>query len=257
MCYNFGSVLPSLFNNYLQIRLFLFAENHLTTNMETKDIPTTRRLAPISDSKYQEINDFFFKDGKFQLQSAKDIKNINPADLAVWCLKKAIYGIPSLELINFLKTEIDSEKAIEIGAGNGYLGQFLDIPQTDSWLQAKPKIVAFYKMVKQPIIKYPSHIRKFDAVDAVKRFKPKVVIGQWVTQRSKQLKPQSSPYGINEKTILGYVDKYIMIGHETQHNQRLIRQYKHRVIKEDWICSRAAEHDQNVIYIWNTNQFTL
>lgn len=207
----------------------------------------------IPESRIKELDEFFFdENGAYRLHRAEDILRIAAEDIAVWCHKKAIYGLPTQELVSFLRNEIGDKKAIEIGAGHGYLGESLGIIQTDSYLQLKPKIKAQYKIMGQPIINYPSRVREYEATEAIKRFNPDIVIGMWITQRSKDAAiPQSSPYGINEKSIIKKVDKYIMIGCESQHNMKLIREYPHQVIKADWILSRALDRESNVIYIWD------
>lgn len=205
----------------------------------------------INVTKIQEIENFFFDDkGNFLLHPAQDVLRFEQIDLSVWCHGKGVYNIPTVELIEFLRSETTNQKAIEIGAGNGYLCKHLNITQTDSCLQQRPDIQATYAAMGQPIIQYPQYVRKFDAIEAVRRFKPQVVIGAWITQKSLTQEPQSNYWGVNEAAILKMVDKYIMIGHENQHNQKKILKYPHRIVKADWICSRSRERDKNIIYIW-------
>ncbi len=48
-------------------------------------------------------------------------------DLRGWCHYRARYGIPTLELIQWLKEKIAGRTALEIGAGMGDLGHLLSI----------------------------------------------------------------------------------------------------------------------------------
>lgn len=208
-------------------------------------------IKDIPEAKLKELDKFFFdKEGNYILHSAADILKISAGDIAVWCHKKAIYGLPSQELVSFLKNEIREKKAIEIGAGHGYLGNALNIPQTDSYLQERRSIRKFYNLAGQPTINYPNRVRKLNAIQAITRFKPEVVIGSWITQRGTAEIPQSSAYGPNEEKILKMVKKYIMIGHISQHDKKIIRKYPHQVIYGDWICSRSLDRSGNIIYIW-------
>ncbi len=213
---------------------------------------TKNFLPAISDEDFEQIDSIFFDTiGNFKVNSAEEINAIDPEKLAYYCNREAIYGIPSTELIQFLKEEIGDKKAIEIGAGHGYLGQALGIIQTDSYLQFRPDIAARYKMLRQPIINYPERVRKFDALEAIRRFKPQIVIGSWITHKGTPANPKSSTWGVDEEKLLKMVDKYIVIGHTDQHDAKFILKYPHRIIQENWICSRSLNREGNIIYIWD------
>ena len=67
--------------------------------------------------------------------------------------------LPTVELIDQLQELLkDSIRSIEIGAGAGNLGRFLNIPMTDAMIQRKPEIAAYYKMIEQPTINYPQEV---------------------------------------------------------------------------------------------------
>ena len=58
-------------------------------------------------------------------------------------------------------------------------------------------------------------------------------------------------WGVNERSILEKVDKYIHIGNEVVHNKKPILNKNHRKIKAEWIMSRSKHTNSNVIYIWD------
>lgn len=58
-------------------------------------------------------------------------------------------------------------------------------------------------------------------------------------------------WGVKEDKVLKMVKKYILIGHEDTHGRKDILQNEHRIIKADWICSRALDREKNLIYIFN------
>lgn len=211
-------------------------------------------VAPLlSSERMNELNDFFFGGGNYSPPPAAELLKIPQEELAVFCNRRAIYGLPTQELIEFLKSEIGKQKAIEIGAGAGLLGCNLGIPMTDSKQQERSDVKLYYKMTGQPTITYHQEVREFDALEAVRRFKPGVVIGSWITERWIEGKTEGNMYGVKEDKLLTMVEKYILIGHENTHGRKEILKHKHRIIKEPWICSRALDREKNLIYIWDNN----
>lgn len=57
------------------------------------------------------------------------------AEIRTLLHETATYVVPTEELIDYLDELIGDEKAIEICAGNGYIGSNLDIMMTDSYQQ--------------------------------------------------------------------------------------------------------------------------
>ncbi len=173
-------------------------------------------------------------------------------DFRAFCHVEARYGIHTFEQNLLLSEIVNGRKAIEIGAGSGDLGHYLNIPMTDSKQQERPEIKAAYEAMHQPIIKYPAEIDKMDALDAVVNYKPEVVIASWVTTYAPHEMPYgSNPFGIREDIILKMVDTFILIGNIDIHGDKPIMKYKHDEIYEEWIVSRAAKQQNNRIWVWN------
>jgi len=149
----------------------------------------------------------------------------------------ALYTLPTEELIDFLKSEIEGYKAIEICCGSGSIGKALNIPATDSKLQEDPVIQMHYKLMGQPVIKYPSHVKKYEAMDAVNKVKPEVVIGSYVT---KQWNGSSGNYwSPNELTILKRIKKYIHIGDLKTHADKPLMQMDYILHQPEWLICRG------------------
>ncbi|HEY3283412.1 MAG TPA: hypothetical protein VGN26_14180 [Armatimonadota bacterium] len=56
-----------------------------------------------------------------------------------------MYQFPTRELVLWLQELIRGRRAIEIGAGNGWLGWHLGIPMTDSYQQSEhPDTMLYY-----------------------------------------------------------------------------------------------------------------
>ncbi len=88
-----------------------------------------------------EVEEFLRKYDRILLDERGIIKllptefyhSLNYTDLRVWCICRAIYQLPTVELIEWLQTLFNLNKAIEIGAGNNYLYHHLNIKGTDNY----------------------------------------------------------------------------------------------------------------------------
>lgn len=190
--------------------------------------------------------------GKMKLLPAAfyDAKDKN--DLRLFCHNYARYGIPTTELVDFLIQKIDGRSAIEIGSGHGDLGYHLNIKMTDSKIQKNPEIQESYKALKQPIIDYPDDVEELEALDAVEKYKPSVVIASWITTYAPDIMPYgSNPHGIKEAKILDKIETFIIVGNNDLHGDKPIRKLPHLEIYEPWIKSRATNPENNRIYIWD------
>jgi hypothetical protein len=159
--------------------------------------------------------------------------------------------LPTVELCQWLKEKIAGRPAIEIGAGHGAVGKYLGIPCTDSKLQDDAIIRMTYQMMGQPVVKYPKHVIKMEALEAIDHYKPEVVIATWVTQLHKDDSDigNSNMYGIDEDNIVGKV-KYIHIGHRKVHGKKRILELDHEEFVFPWLYSRSLAADMQFICQW-------
>lgn len=190
--------------------------------------------------------------GKLMLRSYTYYEKISRPNLQYFCHKHARYGIPTVELINYIQSLIDGRSAIEIGAGNGDLGYHLRIPMTDSKIQDEPEVREYYKSVDQPTIDYPKDVEKLEALEAIQKYKPQVVVGSWLTTFSPCVVDyNSSPYGIEEDQILNLVETYILIANLNVHGDKPILKEPHEEVVAPWIMSRSMNSENNRLFIWN------
>ncbi len=190
--------------------------------------------------------------GKLKLEVAGDLLAYPFDHLRIFCHQKARYGLPTRELINYLHEVIDGRTAIEIGAGHGDLGYHLQIPMTDSKQQERPEIIEVYKKMRQPVIEYPQDVKKLEAIEAIYKYKPKVVIGSWITTYAPaETTFSSNPYGIKEDKILNLVETLIIIGNADTHGDKPILKLPHTETYYPWLISRAKDQTRNRIYIWD------
>ncbi len=167
----------------------------------------------------------------------------------------ARYGFPTVELIAWLKEIIGDRKAIEIGAGSGDLCYHLGILGTDNYQQTWPDVQLHYAATGQPTIKYGPWVERLEALDAVRRHKPNVVIGSWITHWIDPDKPMppggGNMYGLKEDELLELVDTYIMIGNLRVHQHKPILKLPHQELTLPFVKSRATYPDLDRVFIWS------
>lgn len=194
------------------------------------------------------------KDGAIQPVSFSDIADFPQEVISAFCHAYGIYQIPTTELIDFLSSEIpDSEDAIEIGAGNGCIGRALGIKMTDNKMQLWDNIKEYYKRVHQPIVKYGQDVEEIDANAAVLKYKPKIVVGCWITEKWNPGMTSGNAWGVEEYKMFGDgIQKYIMVGNSKIHGHKKILSTLHvKKYKFPWILSRSLLHENNnIIYIF-------
>lgn len=198
------------------------------------------------------------RNGQLRLLSASDYDAFDRMGLRVWCHKFARYGLPTIELIEWLRNVIGERKSIEIGSGAGDLAFHLGIMATDSRLQEEAHMIAFYRECHQPVIKYPSFVQKYDALAAVDEFKPEIVIGSWITQWVDPNLPMprggGNMYGVKEDKIIEKGCVYVLIGNESVHGPKKIMQIPHLTFNKaamPFLRSRATYPELDHVWIWD------
>lgn len=186
-------------------------------------------------------------EGNLRVLPASVYAEIPWEDLRLWTHYRAIYGLITVELVEFLKKLIGSRRAIEIGSGNGALGRALGIPMTDNFMQTWPDVKLLYLMQGQPLITYGPDVERMDAIEAIRHYKPEVVIASWVTQFSDGSRT-GSMYGIDEEKLLSMVDTYILFGSIRNHKHKVICQRDHKVIQKPWMWSRSQD---SALFLWD------
>lgn len=190
----------------------------------------------------------------------KELEKIPRNDMLLFMHYNALYTYPTEELINFLHDSLDlipqGRAAIEICAGADGIGRLLNIPMTDSYLQANEDVAAFYRITGQVPIVYPTDVRKVSALIAVQIYNPHTVIASWATglpgQHSYKEKSEGNSFGVDEVEMMKYISQYIMIGNTKIHADKMIfNTYPTDVIQAPWIFSRSSAPDLNRIWIVN------
>ena len=186
-----------------------------------------------------------------RLYPAEYYKQFTREEILNFAWKHGIYQFPTQELIDFLKSEIDPPKTIEIAAGGGHVGKHLPgVILTDNKLQEEAWVRDFYRAAGQHPIKYPSWMVKLDAEQAIEIYRPETVLGCWTVEAG----TSASGKGINEISVASKVKKYIIVGNNYLHHKKPVLHvaraiHKLQMIKPTWLVSKASMPEENCIYL--------
>lgn len=190
--------------------------------------------------------------GRVRVLPSADLRKIPQNAARLWCHQRAVYLLPSVELITWLKEKIGGRMAIEIGAGNGAVSRALGIPITDNRCQDWPDVKAHYAASGQPTVQYPSDVETLPALEAVAKYKPQVVIACWVTHlyHPEEHERGGNMYGVDEDALLASgIETYIHIGATTSHSRKRILSRKYEEFRPDFLFGRGDPEDR-VIWVW-------
>ena len=193
--------------------------------------------------------------GIIKLQPAELYRRIDNAHLRVWCICRAIYQLPTVELIEWLQSNFNLNKAIEIGAGNNHLYHHLGIKGTDNYSEQIPAVKLTHEILKEPSTNPPPEVEKIDAISAIKKYQPETVITSWATLKTEDPEEIDAghKYAPDEAEILDKGVNYVFIGNEYLHSDRAIMSKKHETYYFDWLVSRGYYPEKNCIYVWDGN----
>ncbi len=180
-----------------------------------------------------------------------------PAQRALFGHRHGLYSFPTVELVGYLQVLIGGRSALEIGAGHGVLAAALDIPATDSRQQEKSPYRQIYAATGQPPVPYGPNVIDCPAHRAVRRFRPQVVIGCWVTHKFDPARPQAggNEAGIDEEDILRHCENYIVVGNEKVHRGKSIWSRPHQIVgPSSFVYSRAYNGTADFIAVWPGGQ---
>lgn len=211
-------------------------------------------MLPISGiTAYQKVDitgvtNSIMKDGLIQIHPFEFYKQFTRTQLVNFFVEYGVYVLPTAELIAWLKANIRG-KAIEIGAGNGAIARALQIPATDSYMQAEPAIIAAYATMGQKPIVYPSDVEKLNYSFAIKKYKPETVIGAFITHKYNGI--DGNALGVNEGFILNYCKRYIMIGNLDTHKTKPLLKRLHNPLYFPWLITRSQDYSKNRIFVFD------
>lgn len=191
---------------------------------------------------------------RLKLLAAAEYDKIPWASLRLWCHHHARYGLPTVELIAWLRDLIGGRRAIEIGSGSGDLAYHLKIRGTDNKCQTRPDVALFYAATGQPVIRYPDWVEKKDALAAIAKYNPQVVIGSWITHYIDPNRPMppggGSIYGVREDLLLDTGVTYVLIGNLEIHGHKPILRMPHEEHALPFLRSRSQNPELDRVFVW-------
>ena len=211
---------------------------------------TTLDTRTIRDIRPEVLDD----QGNLRILPASYWRGTTQQERALLGHHTALYGLPTLELVAWIKTYIGDRSAIEIGAAHGLLAQALGIPATDSYQQAKPEMAAWYALMGQATVRYGAHVERLDAAQAVAKHQPQVVVASWVTHKHLMVRNEAggNVEGVNEEALLDSgIEAYVFIGNTITHAGKSIWSRPHRIIDQDFVYSRAHHpNGRDILCVW-------
>jgi hypothetical protein len=204
-------------------------------------------------SKIRDISDEVLDDrGRIQVLPAEYWASTTQQERMLFGHRHGIYGFPTVELVERLEEIIGQQSAIEIGAGHGVLAEALGIPATDSKQQLMAKYRFIYAASGQPPVKYGSNVEELHASRAVRKHKPDVAIGSWVTHKWDVNRPEAggNEAGIDLRDILLNCKKLVLIGNRHVHRNNGLWDRPHTMETPDWLYSRKHNDEPDFIATW-------
>lgn len=213
---------------------------------------TIHSIKPLPLSREAAL-DGIFKDKKGIIQpiDTEYLSKFTQEEISAYCVKNAMYGIITHQLISIVDALIGDRIAIEIGSGNGTFGRALNIPMFDNYLQERPDVKLAYSLAMQPVIKYGADVKRVEALEAIKTTRPQVVVGSWITGKHNQR--LGDHRGIDEDAMFNYgVEMYIMFGNGVTHDEKPLfnnPNFKVSQMTNPFFFSRSLYKSYNKLYI--------
>lgn len=207
----------------------------------------------LDPNRIRDISPLLLDDKKrLRVVPSAVFERTTPEERLLFGVRHGLYSFPTEELCAYLLERIQGRSAIEIGAGHGVLSGALSIRATDNRQQEQPELGQRYQEMGQPTVPYGANVERLDAVAAVKKYKPSVVISCWVTHRFDPDRPHAggNPTGVDEAAIIDLCDEYISVGNEHVHAPKPIWALPHEKLNPPWIYSRAVNGSKDYVAIW-------
>ena len=215
-------------------------------------------------------DDYFLSHGQPRILPAKVLRKLPFDAMLHLMVRNGLYVWPTIELIDWLAEHLTQvygrDQVIEVGAGNGVAAASLGVRATDNmqqsdqfrgyrnsqeklfWQQARD----VYQEMKQAEVVYGPNVLRYDALDAVKRLKPKAAFGLFVTHKYNLSRHQAggNTFGMNEERILDRLDRYVVVGNLDTHGKKPILNKPHKQIELSGLVTRGLYPSKDRIFVW-------
>jgi hypothetical protein len=189
---------------------------------------------------------------RIKLLPASAYDSITRQDLQLWCYYRNRYLLPTVELVDWLKTKIGERQTIEIGADYSDLGHHLGIRSIGNHLishDTSHTTVLFPGQIPIRVIS-SSMYQQVDAMQAILEFKPEVVLGAWIPEKFSSDLYALNKYIPNDYQIIQNAE-YIHIGSKKIHGRSKLLEFVHETIEIPGLISRTSSSPpDDIIHVW-------
>lgn len=189
-------------------------------------------------------------DGRMKILPASFWKPLTPLERAKFCMLNGFYSLPTVELVEHLRTLIGDRYAIEIGAGNGVLAETLGIKATDNRMQERSPWRETILATGQPCVQYGDNVFEAHASRAVRQFSPDVIVACWVHHKYRKERHErgGNMIGVDWPDVMQHCRELIFVGNEKIHQDSDIWNRKPFSLEyPDWLYSRAMNGSRDFI----------
>lgn len=189
--------------------------------------------------------------GVYVVPPARYFEGTTPHERALFGHRHAMYTLPTVESVDWIRAAIGSRFAVEIGAGVGVLARALGIMATDNHLQTFPTVASAYQAQGQPVIRYGENVARICADTVARELRPAVIVGAWITHAYDPGNHSAggSIFAPNFALLLSACADLILICNTRTHAQHPLLRRAHDRITPPWLYSRAMG-GEDFIGIW-------
>ena len=150
---------------------------------------------------------------------------------------------------------IGGRTAIEICAGRSGLGRHLGIPMTDAFTMSEEANHQAKAVVTGAIPTIPGpDVERLEALEAVERYRPQVVIAAWATPYMPGEKVRKgyrgSAFGVREVELVGRCEEYLKIGTLSLNAHNPVRGLPHEEYRLPFVVGRVMKKNEERVWIW-------
>lgn len=189
--------------------------------------------------------------GEYVVLPASELAETSWQERATFGHHRAMYVLPTVELVEWLRVFIGNRSAVEVGSGCGALARAVGMRATDNYLQTFPEVASLYRMAGQPLIEYGPDVERIDANEAARLYRPDVIVGAWMTHRYNPAEHGrgGSVYGPDFDDLLEHCADLVLICNTSTHALHPMLARPHQRITPPWLFSRA-QTGRDFIGVW-------
>ena len=197
---------------------------------------------------------FDLQANRIKLLPASVYSQIPSQELLIWMQHRQRYCLPTIELINWLKTRIADRPALEIGADHSDLAFYLGIRAIGDCHASFTSYPTVLSPGQIPTRVFASDVHRMDAIQAIYEFRPEIVIGAWIPDKFSDNFGSKFKHAPNEYQIVQNAD-YIHIGSEKSHSRSKMLEFPHEALSPPGLVSRTSVNPpDDIVHIWKKLQ---